>query len=338
MKNPFSFHHSSIIILFLFGLMSCGESTNDFRLEGKFKNINQGEFYIYNLETGRKDTIGLNDGQFSYSTPMSDTIVLTLLFPNYSEMPIFAQPGVHLKMEGDVSHLKETKVTGSEDNEQMTAFRLETVDMMPPAVKKKAEEFITKNPQSPISLYLLRRYFLQSVEVDFNKAFQLCSKMLKARPNYLPLVHLHKRLSALSKYRTSGTLPHFSAKDTNGKHVSDSLLKSKANVIMVWASWNSDSQGILRKVRILQREHPKDLSVISICMDVSPDEGARTLRYDSIQWPNICDGKLWDSPMMTQLGFSFVPDNIVVDKQHQIVGRSLRSDQLTEKIESLLKD
>ena len=257
-----------------------------------------------------------------------------LVKPTKSAMALMPDANLELPYEG----AKEMLLVDDVENKVFLRELLEVMYPELPAVKKKAEEFITKNPQSPISLYLLRRYFLQSVEVDFNKAFQLCSKMLKARPNYLPLVHLHKRLSALSKYRTSGTLPHFSAKDTNGKHVSDSLLKSKANVIMVWASWNSDSQGILRKVRILQREHPKDLSVISICMDVSPDEGARTLRYDSIQWPNICDGKLWDSPMMTQLGFSFVPDNIVVDKQHKIVGRSLRSDQLTEKIESLLKD
>ena len=337
MKNLFTFHHSSFIILFLFGLMSCGKSNNDFRLEGKFKNINQGEFYIYDLETGRKDTIGLNDGQFTYTIPTADTIVLSLLFPNYSELPVFVQPGVRVKMEGDVSHLKETTVTGSEDNELMTAFRLETAEMTPPKVIKKAEQFISQHPQSPVSFYLLRRYFLQSVDVDYARAYKLCTKMLKARPSYLPLIQLHKRLSLLSGYKTKGTLPHFSAKDTNGKLVSDSLLKKKVNVIMVWASWNQDSQGILRRLRQLQKDYPKDLGVISISMDASPEEGEPTLKYDSIQWPNICDGKLWDSPVMTKLGFSFVPDNIVIDQKRQIVGRSLRGEQLCEKIESLLK-
>ncbi len=338
MKNPFTFHHLSIILFFLFGLMSCGESSKDFRLEGKFKNINQGEFYIYDLETGRKDTIGLKDGQFSYTIPMADTTVLTLLFPNYSEMPIFVQPGARVKMEGDVSHLKETKVTGSEDNELMTAFRLETAELMPPKVIKKAEQFIQEHPQSPISFYLLRRYFLQSVEVDYARAYQLCSKMLKARPTYLPLLQLHKRLTTLSAYKTSGTLPHFSAKDTNGKAVSDSLLKNKVNVIAVWSSWNQDSQTILRKLRQLQKDHPKDLSVISISMDVSKDEGARAMRFDSIQWPIICDGLLWESPVVSQLGISFVPDNIVIDQKRKIVARSLRGEQLREKIESLLKE
>ena len=338
MKKHFIFHHLSFILLLLFGLMSCGESSKDFRLEGKFKNINQGEFYIYDLETGRKDTIGLNNGQFSYTIPMADTTVLTLLFPNYSEMPIFVQPSVRVKMEGDVSHLKETKVTGSEDNELMTAFRLKTAELMPPKVIKKAEQFILEHPQSAISYYLLRRYFLQSVEVDYEKAYQLCSKMLKARPTYLPLIQLHKRLATLSAYKTKGTLPHFSAKDTNGKAVSDSLLKSKVNVIAVWSSWNQDSQAVLRKLRQLQKDHPKDLSIISISMDVSKDEGARAMRFDSIQWPNICDGLLWESPVVTQLGISFVPDNIVVDQKKNIVGRSLRGEQLREKVESLLKE
>ena len=338
MKNSFSFHHSTLVILFLFGLMSCGKSTKDFRLEGKFKNINQGEFYIYDLETGRKDTIGLNDGQFTYTIPMADTTVLTLLFPNYSEMPVFVEPGASVKMEGDVSHLKETKVTGSEDNELMTAFRIETAELTPPKVIKKAESFILEHPQSPISFYLLRRYFLQSVEVDYQRASQLCSKLLKARPSYLPLIQLHKRLATLSAYKEGGTLPHFSAIDTKGKPVSDSLMSSKVNVIAVWASWNQDSQSVLRKLKQLQKEHPQELSIISVSMDVSADEGDRMMRYDSIQWPNICDGMLWDSPVITKHGISFVPDNIVVNQKRKIVGRSLRSEQLREKIESLLKE
>ena len=174
--------------------------------------------------------------------------------------------------------------------------------------------------------------------VDFSKAYQLCNRLLEARPTDLSLLQLQKRLGAMKQYRSSGTLPHFSAKDTNGKLVTDSLLNAKANVIMVWASWNQDSQGILRRLHQLRKEHPKDINVVSICVDASPSEGAYVLRYDSIQWPNICDGQLWDSPVMTQLGISFVPDNIVIDKKRKIVGRSLRGEQLVEKIESLLKE
>jgi hypothetical protein len=142
----------------------------------------------------------------------------------------------------------------------------------------------------------------------------------------------------MKQYRSSGTLPHFSARDTNGKLVTDSLMNAKVNVIMVWSSWNQDSQGILRRLHQLRKDHPKDINVVSISVDASPSEGAYVLRYDSIQWPNICDGQLWDSPVLKQLGISFVPDNIVVDKKRKIVGRSLRGEQLAEKIESLLKE
>ena len=105
---------------------ACGGSTDRFHLEGQFKNLNQGEFYIYSLEQGFKDTIAVNDGRFSYVRMMKDTTTLLMLFPNYSELPVFASPGAEVRMEGDVTHLRETKITGTRDNEDMTAFRIKT--------------------------------------------------------------------------------------------------------------------------------------------------------------------------------------------------------------------
>ena len=144
----------AVLYAFLFPLLlcACGETGTRFHLEGKFKNINQGEFYLCDFDNGTKDTISLRDGRFTYDKDMPDTVVLTLIFPNFSELPIIATPGGNIKMEGDVSHLKETEITGTEENELLTGFRLQTKEMMPPAVKQKAEEFILKHPASPVSL------------------------------------------------------------------------------------------------------------------------------------------------------------------------------------------
>ena len=75
------------------------------------------------------------DAQFFH---INDTTVLALIFPNYSELPIIAEPGHDIDIEGDASHLKATTVNGSESNELMTAFRLKVNDMMPPDVVKEA--------------------------------------------------------------------------------------------------------------------------------------------------------------------------------------------------------
>ena len=329
----------AVLYVFLFPLLlcACGESGTRFHLEGKFKNINQGEFYLCDFDNGTKDTISLRDGRFIYDTDMPDTAILTLIFPNYSELPIIATPGGRVKMEGDVSHLKETEITGTDENELLTGFRLQTKEMMPPAVKQKAEEFILKHPESPVSLYLLRRYFIMAVDADYAHTLDLCTKMKEVKPSSIPLIQLYQRLSATKRIKSTGKLPSFSTKDTEGKNVSDSLLNKRANVIMVWSSWSYDSQNTLRQLNKWCKEHHDSIGVISICMDGAATEGKKTIERDSIKWPNVCDGLMWDSPIVSALGISFIPDNIVTDKNGNIVGRSMSAADLKDKVDKLLR-
>lgn len=324
------------LLLFIF-LSSCSSSRGRFRFEGQFKNLNQGEFYLYDFEHGTKDTIALTDGRFSYERSMSDTITFTMLFPNYSEIPIFARPGIKVTMEGDASHLRETNIEGSDENEDMTAFRLRTADMTPPDTEQEAIAFIQSHADSPVSNYLLRRYLLQAINPNYTQAYQLCDLLRKAQPTNLSLIRLHAQLESLINNTGVGTsLPTFSAKDTEGRTVSNQSLTADVNAIVVWASWSYESYSSLRQLHRMQKEHPGRIKVIMVSLDASADEGANSLERDSINWPNICDGLLWQSPLVSQLGFCSIPANIIVDKQGTIQGRNLSETDLQKKVEEML--
>ncbi|MCR5270896.1 MAG: DUF4369 domain-containing protein [Prevotella sp.] len=318
-------------------LAACGGSGNRFRLEGQFKNLNQGEFYLYNLEQGTKDTIKVNDGRFVYDVYLNDTVTYALLFPNYSELPIFAMPGATVKMEGDVSHLKETKILGTPDNKEMTDFRLRVNNMTPPEVKKHAQQFIEENPASPLSIYMLQRFFIQDVNPDYALCAQLATAISKAQPEHIAMQHLSRQLNALRNAGAKGKLPQFTAVDTNGRTVSRQQLQSTVNVVIAWAAWSYESQNILHQMQRLQNEYGSDLAIMSVSLDASVEEGRYALDRDSIRWPNICDGKLWESPLVTTLGMTSVPGNIIADKQGNIIARDLSASELEEKIKAMIK-
>ncbi len=323
----------------LFLLLSCGMPEDRFRLEVQFKNLNQGEFYLYNYRDGTKDTLHISDGKCTYDVEMHDTTSFILMFPNFSELPIFAQPGSLVKMVGDVSHLKETEVSGTADNDMMTAFRLATNELMPPELKEKAEDYIREHPSSVSSIYMLRRYFIQSTMADYPHAIELCSLLLEAQPTRVELVQLQKQLNHLRNTGITGSpLPHFTATDTNGKTVDNSLLRNKLNVIMAWATWNFESQNAIRQLKMVWEDHPHDLNVITICLDASTSEGRNIFARDSLRWPNICDGQMWDSQLVTQLGISFIPDNIIIDQKGNIIARSLKTGELRTKARELLEE
>jgi hypothetical protein len=316
---------------------ACSNNNGRFRMEGSFKNLNQGEFYIYSPEDGSKDTIVVNDGHFTYERQMTDTLTLVMLFPNYSEIPIFARPNTEVKMEGDATHLKETQVTGTPENDAMTAFRTSTNEKMPPEVVKEAEKFIKENPTSSVSVHLLQKHFIQTATPDYAKALEMCRTLRKSQQNNTYLARLLTQLEELKNYRTEGQLPSFKVKATDGTSVTEASLKSKVNVIVAWATWNSASQAMLTTLKNLTRENPGKLSVVSIAMHLDKSEGKSVLERDSITWPDICDGEMWQSPVVAALGIGTVPTNIVTDASGKIVGRNLNNNDLKKKVQSLIE-
>lgn len=316
---------------------SCSKHSDQFKLEAQFKNLNQGEFYIYNYYTGEKDTIAVNDGRFVYKRQLTDTLTLSVIFPNYSEIPVFATPGSEVTMEGDASHLRDTELKGTPDNELMTAFRLKTNEMTPPEAEAEAEKVINEHPESPVSLYLLHKYFLQSFTPDYAKAYTLCEKLRNKLPHDQHVARLLTQLEVLKNYTTDGQLPEFTVISTNGDTITDKKMRADVNVILVWATWSFESSTPMRSLRKLQKLFPeRRLKMLSICVDSAPSEGEGILERDSINWPNVCDSTMFQSPLLAQLGIATLPANIVSDKQGKIVARNLSSSELEKKVKQML--
>lgn len=58
-----------------------------------------------------------------------------IVFPNFSEQPIFAESGKSVDIKADASHLKEMEVKGTKTNELMTKFRQSILNDTPPQEK-----------------------------------------------------------------------------------------------------------------------------------------------------------------------------------------------------------
>lgn len=334
-----SLHPLLLFCFFVSVLSACSSDGNKFKLEGTFKNLNQGEFYIYNFDEGQKDTIAVNDGRFVYERVMEDTVVLTLLFPNYSEVPIFAAPGATVTMEGDASHLREVEVKGTPDNEEMTAFRLKIADELPQTAEKMAVAFIKNHPKSLVSYYLLRRFVLLSFKPDYVLADSLCSQLRASQPQNLNLIKLSTMLSATKNTPMTGdSVPQFCVVDTKGDTVKNSDLRSDVNALAVWASWNSESHTLLSRLRSMEKIYGRRLHIVSVQLDSSVAEGKNILDRDSIGWSNVCDSLMWQSPILQAFGVKNVPAVFLMNKNGIIDTTEVYGMELERKIKSLMGD
>ena len=326
-------------LLTLLLLTSCGPSGNQFRLAGRLRNINQGQFLVYSPDGAFAgiDTIKVQNGRFAYEKEVRKDITLMLVFPNFSEQAVFASPGEEVEIKGDATHLKEMTITGTDENDELTKLRIRLNKLTPPEITAAVAEYIQEEPSSMISIYLLDKYFVNAKTPDYAEAQRLATLMLKANPDNGRLHKLKKQLDGLKNSRLQAMLPVVSSTDINGKSISTSQVKGKIGVISTWATWNFPSTDIQRKLRKLQKQYPQELSLISICIDGDKRECKKRVDRDSLLWTIVCDEQMFQTPIVQQLGLFVVPSMVVTNKQGKIVARDIEPNKVVEELEKFLK-
>ena len=336
MMSRISFLVSLVCFVLLF--TSCGEEGDSFHIKGRFRHFNQGEFYIYDIDgSPRLDTIRVMDGRFAYETLITQPTTYVLRFPNSSEQAVFAEPGATVAIEGDASHLKEIEIKGTDDNDEMTKWRLHAANLTPPEVKKSAIDFIRDNMDSRVSNYLLARYLVLSEDPDYKTASELAALMLKEQPDNGQLIKLEKKLRGLCNVIVGARLPSFSATATDGRTVSLQSMNAELNIISVWGMWSQQSIAAQHKLREIQKKYGSRVSLMSISMDARPNDCKPTLERDSIKWPQVADGRLWESPLVQQLGISSVPGNIFFDRNGKVLAINVHMEKIDEQVKKTLK-
>ena len=61
------------------------------------------------------------------------------------------------------------------------------------------------------------------------------------------------------------------------------------------------------------------------------------LERDSVPWKTVCDGRMWQTPILSKLGIADVPGNLVLDDKGVVQARNLNPQKLEEKILQMLR-
>lgn len=325
---------SSLLILLQ---ASCGADSHHFSLEGRFLKMNQGQFYVYSPDGAISgiDTIMVQGGRFAYEIPCEEEGTIVIVLPNYSEIPIFVEPGKSVDLKADASHIKDIEVTGTDTNDRMTKWRKNTSSQSPDGLVKQAEQFIKDNPSSIISRWLLRKYFIVTAKPNLKKARELVKLMSEKADKDASVVRLSVGLENVP-LQVGDELPVFTAKDLQGKSVQASQYRLGKTVILVWATWDYEGQSIsrrvARKIEEMKSQGKQVPKVLGISIDASAVDAKKTVGSDSTAWSTICDGLMWKSPVVKAIGTTKVPDNFVIENG-KVKACHLSNDELLKEIE-----
>ena len=324
-------------------LQACSGEGGKMKIDARFLNMNQAVFYTYSPDgvTNGIDTIRVNGGRFTYEKDIAQEGTIVMVFPNYAIMPVFVKPGASISIEADAAHLKTMEITGTDDNKTFTEWRKNSDKLSPAEMREHAELFIKDNPASIVSIWLLRQYFLLTPSPDLKKAQQLLQTMNKAltaedraTTTGLLLARLTADVAKMKDISIGAKMPRITAKDIDGKPVTNGTLLKGTTAICVWATWSYESCNMLRQLASNQQYAADSMKidhVLTICLDPDPKQCRRSLKANSAEMlTTICDGMMWDSPLISALGITTIPYNLKL-KDGKITGHSIPTTELTKK-------
>ena len=252
---------------------SCGTDSRHFRIDGRLLHLNQGEFYVYSPDgtINGLDTIKVQAGRFSYEVACDRPMTLMIVFPNFTEQPVFAQPGKSVDLKGDASHLKEMTVKGTKDNELMNKFREMIRNAAPPEMKKCAQLFVQDHPESRVGAYLVDRYFIHDANPDTKTAVRLVDLMIEKQPENGYLKRQKRQLTASFVATKGADIPNVLGTTVDGKTIGCvQLTKAPVTVVCALATWKYESMSQFRRLAAYAASQQGRVAVVGVSIDASP--------------------------------------------------------------------
>ena len=252
---------------------SCGTDSRHFRIDGRLLHLNQGEFYVYSPDgtINGLDTIKVQAGRFSYEVACDRPMTLMIVFPNFTEQPVFAQPGKSVDLKGDASHLKEMTVKGTKDNELMNKFREMIRTAAPPETKKCAQLFVQDHPESRVGAYLVDRYFIHDANPDTKTAVRLVDLMIEKQPENGYLKRQKRQLTASFVATKGADIPNVLGTTVDGKTIGRvQLTKAPVTVVCALATWKYESMSQFRRLAAYAASQQGRVAVVGVSIDASP--------------------------------------------------------------------
>ena len=326
------------LIFFVAILFSCSGNSDEVSIEGRMLHMHQASFYVYSTDgtIAGIDTITVHGGRFEFDKEITHEGTFIIVFPNFTQIPVFVEPGASISIEGDAARLREISITGTSANKTYTKFREENLNKSAKEMKKVvADRISAEDDDYRMSLWLVQQYYLTAVDPDVQGALKLLKALKQKHPDNVRVKRMINLLTAIGTVTVGDKIGNFTATDINGKMVNNSLLNNGASVVMTCASWSYDSQSMLRRLAMRQRgiysddkNAQKVDNVIAICLDADKQK-ARKLQTEceASDVIMICDTLQWDNPLLRTFGLTTMPQNIVIEKG-KVTKRNIPTEKL----------
>ena len=133
---------------------------------------------------------------------------------------------------------------------------------------------------------------------------------------------------------------NFELKNLEGNNVlfSDIVENSRYTLLDFWASWCGPCRKAMPHIKeIYETYGKKGLAVVSLSLDTDGEAWKKAVGELGMTWTQLCNPDGGSREVGQAYGIEFIPTILIISKDGKIVARGIEGEELTKKIEELMK-
>ena len=315
-----------IIYLLLFLLVvSCNKGETVFYTIKGNADYTEEEIVVFGIDSRLQRVESFKtdkSGNFSYTID-SDTIVpFIMVMPDGKQISLFAERGVKAELFYDsITH--RCRISNAGPVQTLHDSISQVMDLCQDNRKKQKaiEDFIEEHPVSEVNIELLRRYFINTPEPDYQLINNLISRLggILQDNEYLAITKKNidsRNVNALHRQFPSFT--YFTADSC--KEITPESFNKKHLLITLWASWDEESRKQMKFLREVDKKvKSENFEILNIALEHDTIEWKRVVENDSITGINVCEKMAWNSEIAKKFKIASLPYSVLVNPYQRII-------------------
>lgn len=313
-----------------------------FTLHGTFENGSSDSILVLGLDSryDRVDTIRPADGAFTWSFRPDTATTLILLLPDGREQPVFADRGIEAEIVIPEADSIVPKVTGSTENDAFYDFAVRSQhDVSFEQTSARIDSFITKDPFSEVTPYLIYAYAIKRWHADRLDIMNLVSRMSGIMQDAPFLVNLMPEIKP-DDDRISRYLDRLDVYDTTGVKYDFANLGGNNNytLICLWASWDRERSLAARRDMdtLTGLFYGRHLALADISIDSNVGSWKDAVRSDTLSWMSYIDHDGWGSRLVRMVPDVELPAYIFLTDTKRFSFKAATIQEVIVQLEKLL--